>query len=126
MRIECLAHDCLCRSVRLACILGEWPHVALDDPSTFQPVDLIQPQAAASASAGSDYDPSEMDESGHDQMAHLEALHTTQDLISQILSRNAAKDPLKRSHLQPGAMHKLKIHQLTDTSHTTRSGGGRK
>jgi len=119
--------------VLLANVLGEWPHVALDDPSTFKKVELVKPKVpGASTSAttkilddSADGDASSGHTSGqrvnaataasaNEPAAAPEPEHTTQDLISQILSKSSAKDPLKRSHLQAGTMHKLKIHELAD------------
>jgi len=137
--------------VLLANILGEWPNVALDDPSTFQEVTLEPPERVGGANApvgvgdakkGGTGDGDD-EEEGDDEDAEAyfakqqanatnkgdkkgavsqEPQHTTQDLISQILSKSAAKDPLQRPHLQKGTMHKLKIHKLSEAA-SPRLGG---
>lgn len=131
-------------AVLLANILGEWASVNLSDPSMFRPVELVQSAAAGehnkspsteqnetdernpTASAACGGKPSAKSTSSTQAPAAQELEHTTQDLISQILSKSAARDPLKRSHLQAGAMHKLKIHELSELSPSPRGSSGRK
>ena len=109
------------RAVLLANVLGEWPTVALDDPSTFQKVELEPSHDGAAAAApatsrgkmsGEGEGEEHSDDDGAKEalppppkkpVAEAEPQHTTSDMISQILSKPGGG---RSRHPQMGTMHR--------------------